>query len=276
MASPPRDLSISFFVLLLLALLINPATSIRTSFIKLPRSDGSPSSAADTYCESWRLAVETNNAGTWDVLPSLCVDSVADYLNGEQYGSDYSVIVDYALAFAETVKISGDGKDVWIFDIDETLLTNIGYYRAHGYGVSRSEPFESKSFNEWVEQGTAPAFAASLRMYNALKKLGFTIVLLTGRDEDQRNVTETNLRDVGYSCWERLILRGPYDQGKSATNYKSEQRSKLIDQGFKIHGNTGSAGLEPLLNTGDQWSDLLGFAVADRSFKIPNPMYYIP
>ncbi|KAF2531273.1 hypothetical protein F2Q70_00033266 [Brassica cretica] len=129
----------------------------------------------------------------------------------------------------------------------------------------KSEPFESNSFNEWVVGGTAPAFEASLRLYNALKKLGFTIVLLTGRDEHQRSVTETNLRDAGYSGWERLLLRGPEDQGKSATNYKSEQRSKLIGQGFKIRGNTG-----------DQWSDLLGFAVADRSFKVPNPMYYIP
>ncbi|KAL0679967.1 hypothetical protein Bca4012_007948 [Brassica carinata] len=265
MASPPRGVLMSLFVLPLLAILENLATSIRTSIIKLPGSDGSRSDSADTYCESWRLAVETNNAGAWDVLPSSCVDSVARFFNGDQYGSDYDVKVDYALAFANTVKFSRDGKDVWIFDIDETLLTNIGYYRAHGYGVSRSEPFDSKSFNEWVVQGTAPAFAASLRMYNALKKLGFTIILLTGRDEDQRSFTEANLRDVGYSGWERLILRGLDDQGKSATNYKSEQRSKLIDQGFKIHGNTG-----------DQWSDLLGFAVADRSFKVPNPMYYIP
>ncbi|XP_018460075.1 acid phosphatase 1 [Raphanus sativus] len=262
MASP-RGLPISSFILLtLFTFLPNPATSLRTSFIKLPGSDGSRSSAADTYCESWRLAAETNNAGTWDVIPSTCVDSVAGYLNGDQYGSDYGVIADYALAFAKTVQVSGDGKDVWIFDIDETLLTNLDYYKAHGYG---SEPFESNSFNEWVVGGTAPAFEASLRLYNALKQLGFTIVLLTGRDEHQRSATETNLRDAGYSGWERLLLRGPEDQGKSATNYKSEQRSKLIEEGFKIRGNTG-----------DQWSDLLGFAVADRSFKVPNPMYYIP
>lgn len=71
----------------------------------------------------------------------------------------------------------------------------------------RSEPFESNSFNEWVVGGTAPAFEASLGLYNALKELGFTIVLLTGRDEHQRSVTETNLRDAGYSGWERLLLR---------------------------------------------------------------------
>ena len=133
MASP-RGLSISFIVLTLFTFLPNHAISLRTSFIKLPGSDGSRSSAADTYCESWRLAAETNNAGTWDVIPSVCVDSVAGYLNGDQYGSDYGVIADYALAFAKTVEVSGDGKDVWIFDIDETLLTNLDYYRAHGYG----------------------------------------------------------------------------------------------------------------------------------------------
>ncbi|AEE85608.1 acid phosphatase-like protein [Arabidopsis thaliana] len=251
-----RSLSIWFFFFFVFVFLINPSISIRTSFIKLPGSDGS------RYCDSWRLAAETNNVGTWDLIPSICVDSVAEYLNGDQFLSDYSVIVDYALAFAKSVEISGDGKDVWIFDIDETLLTNIDYYKAHGYG---SEPYDDNKFSEWVEQGTAPAFDASLRLYNALKKLGFTIILLTGRDEHQRTSTETNLRDAGYSGWERLLLRGPNDQGKSATNYKSEQRSKLIEEGFKIRGNSG-----------DQWSDLQGFAVADRSFKVPNPMYYIP
>lgn len=127
MASP-RGFAISFFVLLII-----PAISARTSVIKLPGSDGSDS-AAETYCESWRLAAETNNAGTWDLIPSMCVDSVSEYLNGDQYGSDYGIIADYALAFAKSVQISGDGKDVWIFDIDETLLTNIDYYKAHGYG----------------------------------------------------------------------------------------------------------------------------------------------
>lgn len=68
------------------------------------------------------------------MIPSICVDSVAEYLNGDQFRSDYDVIADYALAFAKSVEISGDGKDVWIFDIDETLLTNIDYYKAHGYG----------------------------------------------------------------------------------------------------------------------------------------------
>lgn len=35
-------------------------------------------------------------------------------------------------------------------------------------------------------------------------------------------------------------------------------------EGFKILGNSG-----------DQWSDLLGSPMATRSFKLPNPMYFI-
>ncbi|KAF5740215.1 acid phosphatase 1-like [Tripterygium wilfordii] len=58
--------------------------------------------------------------------------------------------------------------------------------------------------------------------------------------------------------------RGPLDQGVPATVYKSQKRKQLVDDGYRIRGNSG-----------DQWSDLLGFAVAKRSFKRPNPMYYI-
>lgn len=58
--------------------------------------------------------------------------------------------------------------------------------------------------------------------------------------------------------------RGPSDQGKPAIVYKSEKRTELQDEGYRIHGSSG-----------DQWSDLLGFAIARRSFKLPNPMYYI-
>ncbi|KAE8666838.1 hypothetical protein F3Y22_tig00112490pilonHSYRG00034 [Hibiscus syriacus] len=36
--------------------------------------------------------------------------------------------------FASTVQMDPDGKDAWIFDIDETLLTNLPYYMDHEFG----------------------------------------------------------------------------------------------------------------------------------------------
>lgn len=61
------------------------------------------------------------------------------------------------------------------------------------------------------------------------------------------------------------VIRGSDDEGKKATEYKSEKRAELVKQGYTIQGSSG-----------DQWSDLIGFAIAKRSFKLPNPMYYIP
>lgn len=61
------------------------------------------------------------------------------------------------------------------------------------------------------------------------------------------------------------IVRAPEDHGKLATIFKSEKRNEMVKEGYRILGNSG-----------DQWSDLLGSSTANRSFKLPNPMYYIP
>lgn len=53
----------------------------------------------------------------------------------------------------------------------------------------------------------APSLPASLRLYNELEEMGITVFLLTGRDEYQRNVTEKNLLQAGFSNWKKLFLR---------------------------------------------------------------------
>ncbi|KAI8562111.1 hypothetical protein RHMOL_Rhmol03G0009200 [Rhododendron molle] len=97
----------------------------------------------------------------------------------------------------------------------------------------------------------APALPASLKLYKEVQQLGFTIFLLTGRDESQRNITVKNLLYAGYSNWKRLIRRQESDLGKLAIVYKSERREALEDEGYTIHESFG-----------DQWSHLSGFAIA--------------
>lgn len=60
------------------------------------------------------------------------------------------------------------------------------------------------------------------------------------------------------------IFRETSFVGKTAVVYKSAQRKKLEDAGYRIVGNIG-----------DQWSDLLGTNVGKRTFKLPDPLYYI-
>ncbi|XP_062149367.1 acid phosphatase 1-like [Alnus glutinosa] len=245
----------------ILSLLCLVSTAFSHSLIQLVSSNRKIRVDDDLYCDSWRLSVETNNAGYWSTVPSRCESFVKDYLTGERYLSDSEVVAEDTLAFAKTVIIAKDGRDGWVFDIDETLLSNLPFYKLQSFGT---KTYNETSWDDWVKLGEAPALPASLKLYKEIVQLGFKTFLITGRDEHQRNVTEKNLLSAGYTNWERLILRGPSDQGTTAVAYKSVKRAELEYQGYRIQGSSG-----------DQWSDLLGFAVAKRSFKLPNPMYYI-
>ncbi|CAN0877054.1 Acid phosphatase 1 [Linum grandiflorum] len=215
---------------------------------------------ANLQCDSWRIAGEANNLNPWKTVPEECQDYVKGYVTGRGYVADLERVSDEAAAYAKGLQ-NGDGMDVWVFDVDETLLSNLPYYARRGFG---SEVFDAVDFDNWVDEAAAPALEPSLKLYHQLLELGIKIILLTGRSESQRVVTEENLRVAGFHSWDRLILRGLEDHGKLAATYKSEKRSLMLEQGFRIVGNSG-----------DQWSDLLGCPISNRSFKIPNPMYFI-
>ncbi|RDX96374.1 Stem 28 kDa glycoprotein [Mucuna pruriens] len=211
-------------------------------------------------CASWRLGVEAHNVVDWTSIPEDCIGYVGNYLLGDQYRSDSKTVNQQAYFYARTLNFTD--KDVWIFDIDETTLSNLQYYADHGFG---SEPYNATAFNEWVELGEAPALPETLKLYKKLLNLGINIVFLTGRPLSQKAVTATNLKLAGYHKWMKLILKDTsIYHGKTAVTYKSAERKKLEESGYKIIGNIG-----------DQWSDILGTNVGNRTFKLPDPMYYI-
>ncbi|KAF5954045.1 hypothetical protein HYC85_006901, partial [Camellia sinensis] len=166
-----------------------------------------------------------------------------------------------ALEYAKSVELGEDAKDAWVFDIDETLLSNLPYYADHGFGL---EVFDGVEVDKWVDKAMTPPIESSLKLYEEVLKLGFKVFLLTGRSEQQRGVTVANLINSGFQDWDKLILRATEDHGKLAIIYKSEKRNEMVEEGYRILGNSG-----------DQWGDLLGSSVSIRSFKLPNPMYYI-
>ncbi|KAL5723962.1 Sigma1B-adaptin [Ranunculus cassubicifolius] len=213
-------------------------------------------------CTSWRIAGEANNLSPWETIPLECAEYVKKYMMGRAYVVDLEMVSKEAGEFAKSVRLGDDGKDAWVFDIDETLLSNLPYYTEHGYGL---EVFDHNEFDRWVRKAMAPAIEASLKLYEEIRDLGYKVFLLTGRSERHRSETIENLKSAGIHCWDKLILRTLEDHGKTATIYKSEKRNEMVDDGYRIIGNSG-----------DQWSDLLGASLAVRSFKLPNPMYFIP
>ncbi|XP_062092224.1 acid phosphatase 1 [Humulus lupulus] len=214
------------------------------------------------HCSSWRFSVEANNLNPWKTIPEECIDYVRNYITGRGYSTDLQRVSREAADYAKSVELAGDGKDVWIFDIDETLLSNLPYYTDRGYGLEVFDPVE---FDKWVDKAMALPIEPSLKLYEEVQGRGFKVFLLTGRSESRREVTVENLINAGFRDWDQLMLRAPDEHGKLAIIYKSEKRSEMVKEGYRILGNSG-----------DQWSDLLGTPMSTRSFKLPNPMYYIP
>lgn len=87
------------------------------------------------YCESWRINVELNNIRGFSVVPQECVEHVKKYMTSSQYKADsVRAVEEIRLYLSGCCTLKGDGKDSWIFDIDETLLSTIPYYKKHGFG----------------------------------------------------------------------------------------------------------------------------------------------
>ncbi|XP_044462509.1 acid phosphatase 1 isoform X2 [Mangifera indica] len=232
--------------------------------MKPPHSrSSSDSQESFSYCLSWRLAVEANNVRAWRTVPTQCLRYIETYMTGGQYDRDVELIAEQILLYATEITVSDDGLDAWILDVDDTCISNILYYREKRYGC---DPYDSSGFKAWALTGGCPAIPAMLVLFNKLVESGFKIILVTGRDEATfGEVTRDNLRDQGFIGYDRLIMRSESDRGKSAVAYKSEIRKQLMEEDYRIWGNVG-----------DQWSDLQGECVGNRTFKIPNPMYFVP
>nr|CAB3492992.1 unnamed protein product [Digitaria exilis] len=144
----------------------------RPLVIKLPSEASERGAGGDEWsydelppevrCESWRLAAEANNLAPWAAVPAECAAHVRGYLTGAGYRSDLELVARESAAYARAAPLGGDGRDAWIFDVDETLLSNLPYYADHGYGL---ELFDHHEFDKWVEKGEAPAIPSSLKLY---------------------------------------------------------------------------------------------------------------
>nr|ACJ85120.1 unknown [Medicago truncatula] len=152
--------------------------------------------------------------------------------------------------YARTLNLK-DGRDLWVFDIDETTLSNLPYYATHGFGVN---PYNETLFNAWVDEGAAPALPETQKLYNKLVNLGVKIAFLTGRPLKQKDITAKNLKEAGYHTYEKLILKDTeLYHGKTAVQYKSSERKKLEEEDGELLETVETNGvifLEPTLVKG--------------------------
>lgn len=145
-----------------------------------------------------------------------------------------------------------------VLDIDETTLSNYKFIDQSDFTKNLIE------IERHMQDADSPPIEATLKLYKEAARLGVKVFFVTGRSIAHKEITEQNLLNAGFSHWEGIYLK-PIDSPKgSSIPFKTEARADIERKGFKI-----------IANIGDQYSDLLG-GHAQKTFKLPNPYYYLP
>lgn len=181
------------------------------------------------------------------------------YYASHEYERDVSKVIASALRYLQLGMehpIASNKPPAIVLDIDETALSNYSHIVHMNFGGSVSD---------WKQAEIAaddPALEPTLKLYHYARAHHIAVIFLTGRSESSRTSTISNLRAAGYKDFDAIFFRTAEDKNKSAASYKTAIR-KQLSQRYNI-----------LLNIGDQISDLAG-GYARKTFKLPNPFYYI-
>src|SRR3954447_18582184 len=190
------------------------------------------------------------------------------------YANEMGGIVDQAKQYLAKPKPKGvyDTKKATkavLFDVDDTLLNTYNYeiYSNFVYNPTTNAAF--------VNAAVFPAVPHMVELEQYAESKGYTVFFLTGRPITQHDGTVANLVNAGYDVTDaNLYLKDktgvtePWLLSCAPTcttiQYKSLTRAHIQSLGYDI-----------VANFGDQYSDLSG-GYANRTFKVPNPMYYLP
>ncbi|MEV5611354.1 HAD family acid phosphatase [Streptomyces sp. NPDC052225] len=164
-------------------------------------------------------------------------------------------------------------KPAVVFDIDDTLLLSLDYE------IKTNYVYNSASWAAYVAQANRPAVPGTPDLIKYATSKGVEVFYNSGLKETQRASAVENLKKVGVDVnldADHVFLKDtanpPAYLSECATaaawncttvQYKSGTRKHIEDQGYDIVGNFG-----------DQYSDLEG-GYADRTYKLPNPTYYV-
>ncbi|HTM62877.1 MAG TPA: HAD family acid phosphatase [Gammaproteobacteria bacterium] len=200
------------------------------------------------------MAVEPQNIGTFK-------KTLIQYHDTGEYDKDINETMNHAVEYLKqriAENKNGKKKLAIVLDIDETSLSNYKDMREMDFGGSLEQIQVAE------DKGTDPVIEPTLKLYQYAKANNVAVFFITGRHENEREVTAQNLKSAGYDNWDGLILRdGEYTKAPAAV-YKTAIRKKIVSDGYDI-----------VLNIGDQKSDIAG-GYSDKSYKLPNPYYFIP
>jgi hypothetical protein len=180
------------------------------------------------------------------------------------------------------------GQKAIVLDVDDTTLAT------WNYEIFSNWAYNATTNAQYVTDQLFPAVPGMVKMVQRAKHKGYAVFFITGRPAGQEAATLGNLTSDGigvdagypvpttlkngedglftkptvanYPAYLQTACADEISQGKSCTtiHYKSATRDHIESIGYDI-----------VATFGDQFSDLKG-GDTGRTFKLPNPNYFLP
>jgi predicted secreted acid phosphatase len=164
-------------------------------------------------------------------------------------------------------------KPAVVFDIDDTLLLSLDYEKKTNY------TYNSTTWADYVAKADRPAVPGTPDLVRYAESKGVEVFYNSGLKECQRSTAVENLKKIGADInldASHMFLKDaanppsylsgcatPGTWNCTTVQYKASTRKHIEDLGYDI-----------VANFGDQYSDLDG-GYADRTYKLPNPTYFV-
>lgn len=195
-------------------------------------------------------------------LGKLKTDLVTYQSSGE-YDKDIASVIGDARAYIdetaeENQKEKQPKKLAIVLDIDDTSLSNFSFLAERSFCADKAQ------YDKYIATAKDPVIAPTLELYKDAIQHHVAVFFVTGRSDALNAATVKNLKAAGYSGWSGLFFRPKTDNQPSVTPFKTQARIAIEQAGYTI-----------IASIGDQESDLAG-EHAQKTFKLPNPYYYLP
>jgi predicted secreted acid phosphatase len=180
------------------------------------------------------------------------------------------------------------GMRAIVMDVDDTTLATWNYEIASNWA------FNPATNGQFVTDQKFPAVPGMVAMTTAAARRGYAVFFLTGRGAAQEAATLGNLtddgvgEDAGYPAPTTLpngedgLFTKPavadypdYLKAACVEEIANNASCTTIHYKSATRAHIESLGYDIVANFGDQFSDLKG-GFADRTFKLPNPNYFLP
>ncbi|WP_069884540.1 HAD family acid phosphatase [Streptomyces luteocolor] len=167
----------------------------------------------------------------------------------------------------------GKKKPAIVLDVDDTALLSFDYEKSTNF------TYDNDSWDAYVKAAKRPAVFGMPELVRYAKSKGVEVFFLTGLAESQREGAVTNLAKAGYATqldrthvFTKDKVNPPAYLGHCATPAAWNCTTVQFKEGTRKH--IESTGYDIVGSFGDQTSDLAG-GYADKTYKLPNPTYYV-